>query len=432
MNNSQERAVGTGTLDPSFGENGVVDIKEENILPYSILALNGKLIYASGDRSDSFKSMKLRRMDASGKFEDTFGNNGSTVLPIGWSMAPRFGLFPYQGDKFLVKGTYLDSWGQRDMVLARLDVDGQLDTTFGSDGYVRIDPYTLPIAGKTPAVVAAKHRNSIKNLTSAYDYIGGSVCVQPDGKILVAHSGIFAFGNPRDWWRGLVIRLMPDGTFDKSFNETGFLLLNLENFNYSDNEIISIALQKDGKFLVFGSCFMDHSSTANLNGFIIRYKEDGQVDSDFNHGRPVIVANPEFRSISAGAVSVRESNGAIVVVGFAYEGDEFFSPQTSWIAVLKTNGSPNLEFNAGKPLFSNILLEGGLWRNCAWQEGSNAIIVTGSVAARYLPDGSLDPSFNGKGWFFHKSLYRHMTLTEDRKLVLMGTDGYPFVLRSLI
>jgi uncharacterized delta-60 repeat protein len=439
MSQMQSETVTAGTLDPSFGKNGVVEIEEWRAVLYSVLPLNGKLVCADQYRRDGVGvlSMRLRRMDDRGVFDTSFGDNGSTILPIHWSVAPRCGLFPYSEGKFLLKGTYLDEMGQRDMVVARLNEDGQLDTDFGEEGYKKIDPYrlysrdaaSLRSRKSFPPRKNVDNTSEAKSLTMAAGYIGGSVCVQKDGKILVAHSGIYGQDNGRYWVRGLLIRLKSDGEYDTTFGDGGKLLINLDGL---DHEVISIALTDEEKILVCGSYLEDDSESAALNAFVIRFENNGKRDRSFN-GDKFVIDNDELKHIRAGTISVRKNDGAIVVAGSAAETHDFNLPYIPWIAVLNANGSPNFGFNAGKPLFSSILPDGGLWQNCAWQENNNTILVARSVAARYLPTGQLDTSFNGKGWFDHKGMYNHMALTKDSKLVLIGyAGGYPFVLRSLL
>lgn len=412
MNSLNEAAA--GTLDPSFGDNGVVDLVADGdrSVRHSILALsNGKLIYANGDHTDWQNTLKLRRVNANGFFDSSFGESGAVTLHIGWSTAPRFGLFSYPADKFLIKGTHLSEDGQRDMVFARLDFDGRIDTTFGTDGFVRIEPYDLIC----PGTAKPKNEHTGKSLTPAINYIGGSVCVQPDGKILVAHSGV---RDAEDRNSGLVFRLMPDGSVDKTFNGAGVLLIELNGVNAESNEAISIALQKDGAFLVCGAFVVG----TTVSSYVIRYKENGELDSSFNNGRPVIITDPGFEMTAAATLSVRESDGEIVVVGAAYEKwNATPSSETPWIAVLSTEGSFRPSFNNGTPLFARVLPAKSWWRNCAWQE--DTILVSGSVVARYLLSGSLDTSFNEKGWNAHRNSYEDMVVTNDRKLVLIGQSS---------
>ena len=410
---SKVKEAAAGTLDPSFSDNGVVDLESDGNLsvPQSIFALSdGKFLYANGDHGDGQNTLRLRRLHANGFFDSSFGENGSVILPLGWNTAPRFGLFSYLADKILVKGTYLTEDGQRDMVLARLDLDGRIDATFGTGGIVKIDPYDLVY----PRDAKPNNESTVQNLTPAFNYIGRSVCVQPDGKILVAHSGI---RDAEYRSNGLVFRLLPDGSIDKTFNGTGVLLIKLNGDGAEDNEAISIALQKDGKILVCGS----YLSESAISGYIIRYEENGEVDTAFNNGKRVVITNPYFKIIAAGTISVRESDNTVVVVGSAYEAfSSTPSASTPWIAVLDANGSFNLLFNNGEPLFARVLPGNGSWRNSAWQEDGSAILVSGSVVARYLLSGLLDPSFNDTGWNSLKGSYQDMLVTSDRKLVVIG------------
>lgn len=122
------------------------------------------------------------------------------------------------------------------------------------------------------------------------------------------------------------------------------------------------------------------------------------------------------------------------------------------ILVLNASGSFNQVFNDGQPLYSNVGARGSSWRCCEIQD-NGAIVVSGGggidghthrtvVIARILPDGTLDPAFNGKGW----TQYKHdppqdpesndsgrMKTTADGRVVLCGfsdVDG-GWVLRYL-
>ncbi|CAG8870879.1 hypothetical protein [Pseudomonas fluorescens] len=428
-----QKDAAAGTLDPSFGDNGVVELVSDGdtSFPYSILPLaDGKLLYANADRVDSFRTVKLRRLNANGFFDSSFGDNGSVTLPIGWSTAPRFALFSYPIDKILLKGTQLnDDEGRGPIVLARLDLNGQLDSTFGTNGIVTIDPYSPSGRENSTSQEAVEtgSKNSGKRYPSLYGYVGGSVCVQPDGKVLVAHTG--TRGWPDQEYSGLVLRLMPDGSLDKTFNETGFLRIKLDGIDSLDNQAMSIALQKDGKILVAGFYYTQISGCS----FVVRYKEDGQLDSDFNKGLAVTIGDPEFEEVEVGTIAIRDNDGAIVVVGGAKRSHDGFVPEIPWIAVLNPSGSFNIVFNDGKPLFSKESPEWNTWQNCAWEEGSSSIIVAGGrVAARYLSSGLLDLSFNEKGWFARNGSFQEAKVTKDKKLVILGNSRPSYLLRCLL
>lgn len=90
-----------------------------------------------------------------------------------------------------------------------------------------------------------------------------------------------------------------------------YYLSELNGVNAESNEAISIALQKDGAFLVCGAFVVG----TTVSSYVIRYKENGELDSSFNNGRPVIITDPGFEMTAAATLSVRESDGEIVVVG---------------------------------------------------------------------------------------------------------------------
>ena len=210
---------------------------------------------------------------------------------------------------------------------------------------------------------------------------------------------------------------MPNGSVDTTFNGTGVIVIKLGMADPEENEAISIALQKDGKVLVCGA----YVAGKIVSSYITRYNASGELDSSFNGGRPVVIESPDFGMISASTISVRDSDGTIVVVGGAYDKwSSTPSTETPWIAVLNSSGSFSLVFNNGKPLFSRVVSSNSTWQNCAWQEDGDAIFVSGTVVARYLLSGQLDLSFNGKGWNSVRNSYRDMQLTNDKKLALVG------------
>jgi uncharacterized delta-60 repeat protein len=94
-----------------------------------------------------------------------------------------------------------------------------------------------------------------------------SIATQTDSKILVGGDFTDYDGNSRNY----IIRLNTDGSIDNTFViGTGF-----------DNNVLTIAIQTDGKILCGGN-FTDYDGTpAN---FIIRLNSDGSVDGTFVYG----------------------------------------------------------------------------------------------------------------------------------------------------
>lgn len=148
--------------------------------------------------------------------------------------------------KILVAGVRSAGEFLTDYYTVRLNIDGTLDTTFNGTG-----------AAPTPAV-------------SGW-HIAHSLALQPDGKIIVAG----------EWDRGMIalMRYNPDGTYDNSFGNAGFMYFTYPTISYSTNKVL---LQPDGKIIVAASASMTISGTENSDFILFRFGADGSVDNTFN------------------------------------------------------------------------------------------------------------------------------------------------------
>jgi uncharacterized delta-60 repeat protein len=140
--------------------------------------------------------------------------------------------------KILVGGTFTDFNGTAISKLLRLNVDGTRDTTF--------------------SVGAAGFSGDVQSL-----------CIQPDGKILVG--GNFSAFNGS--LIGCLVRLNSDGTPDATFNVGGSAA--------NGGTVSSIALQSTGKILLSGSFTMFNG---NSQAYLTRLNSNGTVDLTFNPG----------------------------------------------------------------------------------------------------------------------------------------------------
>jgi uncharacterized delta-60 repeat protein len=244
---------------------------------------------------------------------------------------------------------------------------------------------------------------------------------QSDGKMVVA---FYLYNDESEKWRGIVLRLNADGTSDKTFKDHGFALIDFDN---SSNYALGVAVQSDGKILV---CGRYHDDTPGLQGgYLVRLDAFGHIDSTFNGGE---VFKLKTRWEEFNAVSVRESDGLIVVAGAAAP----MGVVQGALVVLNANGRPNLVFNKGKPLYSPLLEAGVHWKNCVVQtDGSIVVAGNGSggminggdrcVVARFLAGGSLDQAFNETGFAVFTDeektcYYKSMSVMEDGRIIACG------------
>lgn len=205
-----------GSLDTSFGLAGKATVLVDSgplsaffsgannvfVLP------DGKLLVSGyGRTGDSLVAVAfVVRLNADGSPDSSFGDAGTARLVLGnFSIKPTVQAVQPDG-KVILAGTApvvgegpKDTGGAEDFALIRLTADGQLDTSFGEAGVVRISTLNPEIG-----------------LVTNTPY---SVSLQPDGKILVAGARISANVNFVPQSSFSVVRLNTDGSLDTSFGQ---------------------------------------------------------------------------------------------------------------------------------------------------------------------------------------------------------------------
>jgi uncharacterized delta-60 repeat protein len=165
----------------------------------------------------------------------TWGNSGvseSDLSPGGPSAERIDALAVDSAGRVLAAGEYRIQGGEIDIVVARFDATGQPDTTFGTDGFTRID---------------------FGGLDRAF-----AIAVQADDRILVGGRSTQAFSDS-----AVVARLDVSGALDTSFQTDGKLTL-LPGTS-AESEVRAIGLQDD-KLIIVGN--LDDSSDQDI--FLMR------------------------------------------------------------------------------------------------------------------------------------------------------------------
>ena len=107
--------------------------------------------------------MVARFRNPSGTLDPAFASGGKTTIDFGGDQDEANAMAVQPDGKIVVAGTTGNFMGKHKFALARLQPDGVLDTTFGTDGKVTLD------------------------LGDKFDSASG-VALQADGKIVVAGS----------------------------------------------------------------------------------------------------------------------------------------------------------------------------------------------------------------------------------------------------
>ena len=241
-----------GSLDSDFGTNGIV-VKRFGSSSSEITSLGVQgddKIIAAGFSSGlgGGKVFVLARYNPDGKMDTAFSDDGIVTTSVGKIEGQTIGSsisginsISIQNDGKIIACGYCtngESGGAiaKDFALTRYNVDGSLDSTFGTDGII------------------------ITSISSLDD-IAYSVKVQEDGKIIAG--GYTDSGIDEDY---AIVRYNNDGSLDSTFETNG---ISVNNFGASGNIIKSIALQEDGNIIAAG--YSANSDSSNVVNIVARY-----------------------------------------------------------------------------------------------------------------------------------------------------------------
>lgn len=299
---------------------------------------------------------------APGDLDPTFGQGGIAVVDFGgYDSGAALAVQP--DGKVVVAGT-ASVPGASGLGVARLNPDGSLDTTFGSGGTVFANPFGISI--------------NIEDLA-----------LQPDGKIVVG--GWVVDGVPgdfnSDFW---LLRFNNDGTFDQGFGTGGLVVTDL--FSRSFDRLTALEVQADGRILA-GGAVQRRDEESHFG--VVRYLPDGRLDPEFGTGGKAIALVPAESSLHDIAL---QPDGKIVATGFSFFEYALarFDRQGQMDPSFGGDGIVTAPFYRYPTLQNSIVVQ------------PDGKIVTGGIAFpdlshgdfalwRFLPDGSLDPSFGVEG-----------------------------------
>jgi uncharacterized delta-60 repeat protein len=229
---------------------------------------------------------------------------------------------------------------------------GDLDPAFGAGGKVTTD-----FAGRGDAALG--------------------VAIQPDGKIVAVGNSTQAGVFNVDF---ALARYNPDGSPDPSFGSGGTVL---SDFGSSLDAASDVVLQPDGGIVVVG--------TSNRDFAVARYTSAGALDPSFGSGG---LTTTDLGGFDQATALARQPDGKLVVAGIGATGSDFI------VARYTADGNLDPSFGGGGVVVTDF----GSFEQAfdVAVTPSGTIVVAGRTGgdfalARYLPDGSLDPSFGAGG-----------------------------------
>ena len=333
--------------------------------------------------------------------------------------------------KLLVAGNVSDvidpaNWiySENNLLLARFNPDGSLDTSFGSNGFTKMDIWTSdsvyetgisiavlpdgkivvgvgePTTGNNQQKFGVARFNSDGTADTSFGTAGAASfsvgtenAASAHGMAMDAKGNILLVGESQ--WRvsgtvyqyTTVLRVKPDGTLDTTFGTSGIVTTNVgatTDYNYASG----IAVQPDGKIVVVGTQAGAYLLT------VLRYNDNGSLDTTFNSSG--IATFNVASSYDGGTAVAVQSDGKIVVGGNGYNG----SNNDFLVLRLTSTGTLDTEFNTTGKVILNLGADDTVKDVAVQSDGK--ILVSGASGGqtafvRLNSNGSLDTTFDGDG-----------------------------------
>ena len=385
----------SGTLDPSFGGSGYVvesGTAGATGAPGSALDdrgtamavdASGRIVVAGhSDNAAGQSTLAIWRILSNGTLDTAFGCAAGTGCPGYATQANSAGgnsddgaaLLVDPSGRIVVAGSSMNAGGGSEMAIWRYLSNGTLDTAFGC----------APGTGCPGFVVQAGTAGG------SNDY-GRAVTLDASGNIVVAGQSQTPSGYATAVWRYL-----DNGTLDTTFNTTGFSTSSGAAGGSNDNGT-AVTLDPSGGILSAGA---SQNSGGYFQTTLWRYTAAGALDPTFNTtGFAVAPARVGAAPIDESARAIRVVHGQLVAVGYSHGASTydltFWAYNTDGTAAGSFTESTGNAANAvddgfalDVDVFSRIVVAGtstdaaGNYRMAVW---------------RFLPDGSLDPTFHSSG-----------------------------------
>ena len=338
------RYLADGSLDPSFGSGGSVELPHGIGISRIVVGPDGTIVGAATIAPFDFSTsqMAVVRLTPSGALDTSFGSGGVAPVPFpGKAYAEDVVLQP-DGKIVVVGGTIGALRDLDNAAVARVNADGSTDTSFGGGTVVvtdfsgSFDSFQSVVLLSNGEIIAGGTAGSEYGLarystTGALDLTFGSggkavaafpggdasihdMALQPDGRIVAV--GSLGDGGSATIPSGDITaaRFLADGSLDPSFGTSG-------TFRFgrgypapgigSDEVVQALALQPDGKILVAGGLADNGNAVASF--LVGRLKATGSWDTTYGGGTGFVTTS--FRSSTAAYGAALQSDGKLVVAG---------------------------------------------------------------------------------------------------------------------
>ncbi len=289
------RLNNNGAADQAFGINGEQKIEFPGELTCFALTIqpDGKILVAghAGDFENGNAELVIVRINKDGQADHSFSDDGKFSLRLsGKSISCRKVLL--QPDGKIVAAGQMITTEKRPLVneffAMRLGSDGAVDSSFGMNGI-------------------------FSNRNSNSDHCQSAVLL-PGGRIVLA-----GFSQFTGYKAASVLCLTPNGAVDHTFGSSGWVYPNY--FGSNSAVINSMAIQGDGKIILAGNAGYSLPATTAIT--LARLNSDGVLDPAFGNGGMDTSFVSPADAIGCNGIALM-AHDRIVVTGFRQTMQDYF------------------------------------------------------------------------------------------------------------
>ncbi len=287
----------SGVLDTSFGTNGYMSFSntyfdyENSFLDVDESFYINKTVYNNVDLTLTEKIVKINTN--TGIIATSFGQNGELTLAIERNIVDLVGI---KNGKFLITTRSRVPNSLKDLSLCRINIDGTIDSTFGTNGYTFLftpnNNTNAKIDFNNDFLVSIINLSNPNGIINKYDSNGildtsfgnsGSINMLTNNFTLgfnrqINSLNLFGFNNLNNIVNLSLYKYTNQGNIDTSFNSIG---LYIENQNVFEEFPMNFIYQNDGSILVSGI----YRNGATNKIFIAKYLNQNLSANQFKNSK---------------------------------------------------------------------------------------------------------------------------------------------------
>lgn len=369
----------------------------------------------------------LARITQDGLLDTTFGDNGFTLTDRGSKFEYLDHIQIDDLDRIYVIGKFFS-----DYAIGRFLPDGQVDITYGDDGFydltdqisgtgagvgdwVRFPDNSIILGGGKNYMACLTKFNSDGKPDSSFGATGQIIDqflvnepLEGIGELAIQHDSLILALGTSLGDEGYIVRYLPNGNIDTTFADKGFLLMPVYQ---SFRNLEKIHVYPDQRFIV----------TTRVGVYSLHaFTADGVPDSSrFVNG---VSSQPVNFNHEIGAIHVR-NNGTIFLEG----GNSGFVNITK----LSSSGTLDTTFGFQGQIRFQVENKTTKQRSLIFLPGDSMLVLTTHDqkinTIRLDPQGNLDPTFYGIGYIHQQiksgaSLISQLRLDSNKNIWAAGTS----------